>query len=338
MTPTYLSANSYTTPRSFDKEHGSIFGCNWLVVGQVDTIGPGELVTRTIGRWRILLARDPNGVLRAFHNVCRHRAGPLIWDGDGPQESAKIRCRYHGWRYDWNGELLSAPDFGEVLPKPELSLFSLRVVESGSLIWVNFSNSAPPLNQSLPDVVKPLSRLSDFELFCEQSHTLKCNWKVYVENYLEGYHIPYVHPDLVKDLRMSSYQVQVHERHITHHVDMKEGAIHNGFWAYIWPNTAINIYGSGASIERIVPVGPSETRIEYQYLFLSGVSDQEKEETIKSSVLLTAEDKQICESVYQNLVSGVYSSGYLSPRHESGILAFQRWVLESLKPKGADAL
>ena len=160
---------------------------------------------------------------------------------------------------------------------------------------------------------------------------MACNWKVYAENYLEGYHIPYMHPALLKELKMSSYRIEVHEQSISHHVSMRSESVHEGAWVFIWPNTAINIYGKGASIERIVPISENETQIVYQYLFLEDASASEKAETIAESERLTKEDAKICEAVQRNLASGVYKKGYLAPEHERGVLAFQQWVLRALE-------
>ena len=105
MTTTLLSALFYTDTSQFVKEQHAILSKNWLILGHVDMVAAGQVVAQKVGMWSILLARDPNGVLRAFHNVCRHRAGPLAWV-DSPAESCpRIRCKYHGWSYDWEGRL-----------------------------------------------------------------------------------------------------------------------------------------------------------------------------------------------------------------------------------------
>lgn len=331
MKPTLLPTKNYCHAGLFLQEQATIFKQNWLVLGHVDMIAAGQVRALRTGQWSILLARDPHGELRAFHNICRHRAGPLAWEGAAPEDCRTIRCKYHGWSYDWAGALHNTPGFGEKLPMDTLPLMPLACAEHHGLILVRVGGLPEEHPTELEGVWDIFKSLSAFCLHREETHTLQCNWKVYAENYLEGYHIPYMHPALLKSLKMSSYQIAVHERCISHHVDMHQESVHEGYWVYVWPNTAINIYGKGASIERMVPISVNETQIVYQYLFLPDTPASEKSETIAESELLTKEDQRICEAVQRNLQSGAYTKGYLAPEHERGVLAFQQWVMTDLQ-------
>jgi len=181
--------------------------------------------------------------------------------------------------------------------------------------------------------------LEDFEFHSGASHTLQCNWKVYVENYLEGYHIPTIHPGLNEQVDMKSYFVKVNPGFVEHVTETKPDAnsAYEGVWVWHAPAMAINWYGDGLSLERIVPTGPATTEIRYQYLFRKrseGESDaehvQKQQHAIDTSVEVTLEDIGICEAVQRGLVGGAYASpGFLSPRHEQGVAYFQSLVRSS---------
>ncbi|MGC6509908.1 MAG: aromatic ring-hydroxylating oxygenase subunit alpha [Myxococcota bacterium] len=334
MISTRLPPSFYTEPLQFQAEQSRILEQNWLVMGHVGMVSNSQIVARQIGSVTVLLARDPEGALKAFHNVCRHRAGPLTWPGRPAEACKTIRCKYHGWSYDWNGQLLNAPSFGTAIPQDSLPLTPIHCLERNGLIWIYLGTDDPLMEQSTVHIWDSLKDLTAFQLHQEVTHQLACNWKVYAENYLEGYHIPYMHPDLVKSIKMSTYQIDVQDGLISHHVNLRKNSVHQGYWVFLWPNTAINVYGNGASIERIVPVSENQTEIVYQYLFLSDTSDKEITETIAESDQLTKEDALICEAVQRNLASGAYAKGFLSPDHEQGVLAFQNWVMKAMNDGG----
>ena len=334
MQPTQLPASFYTEQSQFKIEQRRILERHWLVLGHAEMVSTAQTVARQIGSKTVLLARDPEGTLRAFHNVCRHRAGPLAWPGRAAESCKAIRCKYHGWSYDWNGHLVNTPSFGEAIPLDTMPLKPIRCVERNGLIWIHLNSDESLAASQKSEAWESIRDLSNFRLHQSVSHQLACNWKVYAENYLEGYHIPYMHPDLVKALKMSTYRIEVNSGLISHHVTMRSESVHQGYWVFIWPNTAINIYGNGASIERIVPITEKRTEIVYQYLFLEGTSAGEMADTIAESERLTIEDAQICEAVQQNLESEEYTKGYLSPDHEQGVFAFQNWVIDALETGG----
>jgi len=207
-------------------------------------------------------------------------------------------------------------------------LFEVHVAQWHGFVFVFLGDNPPPIGEQLAGLTTATAGLS-FERFSQtrtSSHTLNCNWKTYVENYLEGYHIPYLHPSLSREIEVSDYRVEVCGRSVVHHVPTKNHALNGGFWAWLWPNVSFNVYANGMSLERINPTGPQTMEIEYTYLFEEGVTEREQMEAINMSDTVTQEDVAICEAVQRNLAAGIYHRGQLSPRHENGIAAFQKWV------------
>ncbi|MFH1104031.1 MAG: SRPBCC family protein, partial [Actinomycetota bacterium] len=149
-------------------------------------------------------------------------------------------------------------------------------------------------------------------------------WKTYADNYLEGYHIPIVHPELNREIDVREYRVEVFEPdgYCLHTAPARDGAINRGRWLFRYPNLALNVYGHGMNVERIIPDGPDRTLVVYQY-FWADPDDLANEEAVKISAVTLDQDQAICEAVQRNLDAGAYRAGPLSGRHEAGVGWFQ---------------
>ena len=319
-----LRPEYYYKKEIYQKEKQSIFSSSWILIAhQTECLEVGTQIARKVADIPVLLWRTEEG-LKAFINICRHRGAPLVWEEE-KQQGKTLSCRYHGWRYDSQGKLISVTDFGAACP--ELQLQKLLLEEHQGFIFVAVEEPEYSLKEAFAGVWKYLEEIQRSQHFYKKiSHRLKCNWKIYAENYLEGYHIPYVHPALTKEIRMSSYQVKVQGLEISHHVEAKDGARSEGYWAFLYPNLAINVYSSGVNIERILPISERETEIQYWYFFNEDLSNAAREDSIKFSGLVTEEDIRLCEAVQKIMQAGFHTPGPLSPRHENGIIAFQSWV------------
>ena len=188
----------YRDPAVFAEERRRIFARTWQFLGlEADLTETGDFISRELAGYPILALRDEAGAIRAFHNVCRHRAGPLVDAPKGRCEGALV-CRYHGWRYALDGRLRSAADFGATdgFDPRDFGLHPLKVETWRGLVFVNADADAEPLSA----LTAPIDALLGERVFpsepYRESHPIACNWKVYVENYLEGYHIEQVHPTL----------------------------------------------------------------------------------------------------------------------------------------------
>lgn len=328
---TTLPAAWYHDRSIHERERQAIFGREWLYVGSAQQLrAPGDYLAANVCGWDLVVAVGADEQRRAFHNVCRHRAGPVVPEGAGRRST--FVCGYHGWVYELDGSLRAARDFGEEVA--ECSLLGVRVEEWRGLVFVNLDQDAADLVDALGDFVDacaefPLERFlprSDF------AHDMDANWKTYADNYLEGYHIPLVHPELTKQVDVRNYRVEVHDRWCLQSAPARDGVPMVGKWLWRFPNLALNVYPDGMNVERFVPLGPHRTRVAYTYFFADGVDDAD---AIATSRLLLEEDAAICEAVQRRLEAGVYEHGRLSPTHEQGVAAFQAWVREAVDGSGS---
>lgn len=325
-----LHARLYGDPEAYARERAGVFGRSWLCLGhEAEAPGPGDWIGGDIAGWPLMAVRGADSQLRAFHNVCRHRAGPLV-EGEAGRCEGELVCRYHGWRYTLDGRLRSAVGFGpaEGFDPREFGLFSLRLEIWRGLIFVNLDPAAAPLSET----TAPLEALLDARGLkiprpaLRRAHDIACDWKTYAENYLEGYHIGSVHPVLAEELGGAAYEVRVEGQAVIQEARGLSDGPQAGVWGWLWPNLGVNVYRDGAMIERMTPVGPGRTRLDY--LFLSDDGPGALADSLAASDRLTAEDAAICEAVQANLSAGVYDQGVLSPRHEVAVGWFQSRIAE----------
>jgi|GEM_PF-3503059 len=256
--PATLSAAAYRETGFLELERKRIFAQSWQLIaheGQVRKIG--DYFAATVAGYPLIVVRGEDGIVRAFHNVCRHRAGPLADDGPGSCQGALV-CRYHGWRYRLDGRLANARDFGPAqgFDPREYALHQIKCEIWRGFIFVNMNRDA----EGLEGTVAPFSArtvnlpLEEFQFERRTTHDISCNWKTYVENYLEGYHIPLVHPILNSAVDASKYEVEVDPPVVVHHAPPRTGSPVGGLWAWLWPCLGINVYADGILMERIWPV------------------------------------------------------------------------------------
>ena len=319
-----LPSSCYRDPSAYDRDRTDIFAAGWQFLGHGGEVSrSGDILAGEIAGWPVLVVRTPQGGLNGFHNVCRHRAGPLAPDGPS-QCGGELTCKYHGWRYALDGRLRSAVDFGatEGFDPREFGLFPVRVEQWRDFIFINIDGKASPL----ADLVAPLDDLfashgvSPGAATLRRSHDIACNWKTYVENYLEGYHVQAVHPKLASEVDAANYRVRMIGAAAVHEVPTLSGS-DDGLWVWLWPNMAFNVYRYGLMVEHMRPIGHDRTRLDYLYFYDPGAVDMDS--VLEVSDGLTLEDKEICEAVQRNLNAGVYKTGVLSPRHEDAVAWFQ---------------
>jgi choline monooxygenase len=335
-----LPASWYHDPAVWERERAAVFGREWQYAGHRSQLAEvGQYVVADLAGRDVLVIVGADGLLRAFHNVCLHRAGPLVWDREG--RCGNLVCRYHGWAYDLEGRLRSARDFGEVdgFSPEAFSLPTARVETWRGLVFVNLSPDAPSLLEWLGSLAARCDEfpLESYQWHSRALHPVRANWKTYADNYGEGYHVPTVHPGLNRDIDAKRYEVVLGDggRWTEHRVPTRSGAPTVGRWFARFPNLALNLYPTGMNLERWIPRGPGATDVVFENFFAPG-HEAEAAAALASSASIMDEDREICEAVQRNLEAGVYEVGLLSPRHEGGLAAFHRLVRAALGEPAAE--
>jgi choline monooxygenase len=327
-----LPGASYHDATQLKRERDAIFAREWLFVAHTEQLTErGAYIATTIAGYPLLVINDGD-TLRGHLNVCRHRGGPLAWDGEG---TCKVLvCRYHGWSYALDGTLQTARDFGDdTLNAEELSLASVRVETWRGMVFVNIDGEAPPLITWLGGFARECEGfdLESFRVARTSSHAIAANWKVYAENYQEGYHIPVVHPGLNRQIDARRYEVDVHDGYCVHRAPTRDGSVTAGVWLWRFPSLALNVFPDGMCIESYAPTSSGVTQVSYVFCFAEGTPADEVEASIASSDAILEEDRIICEAVQRNMESGAYRGGLLSPRFENGVAYVQSMVIDALQ-------
>ena len=349
-----LPSRCYTDPAFLDRERESIFGRSWQLVGRRDQVAsPGQFFTTEVAGEPVLTVCDEEGRPRALSNVCRHRAGPVA-AGEGTCRA--FRCGYHGWSYALDGRLLGTPEFEGVedFRKEEHGLPRFSLETWLDLLFVNLDASAAPLARTLEDLPERLASrgLEAMRLAARKAWTVECNWKVYVDNYLEGYHIPIVHPSLFQELDYARYETETRgsyslqraplRRDAPGQVPRGEGAAGDeALYFWIFPNLMVNVYADNFSTNLILPLGHDRTFTVFEWYFRDPEKPEVKEavrKTLAFSDEIQLQDIAICEAVQKGLASRTYDRGRYSVRRESGVHHFHRLYTRAMGAPHPDPL
>lgn len=329
----------YIDERVAELERRTVFSRSWQAAARREQLGrPGQYVTAEIAGEPIALLTGKDQVLRGFFNVCRHHAARVLTLAEGCAEH--LRCPYHGWTYDLTGKLVAAPEFAAVenfstaavgLPSVEASAWSHWVfakLETGGAALEEF------LGADLLAQINQLN-LANLHWFERRCYSLDCNWKVYVDNYLDGgYHVPHIHAGLSAVLTPGKYVIETGARHClqsspmtANDVDATTSSVRQGerahyFWIY--PNFMINVYAGVMDTNLVRPLGVDRCEVIFDYYFADPSDEARNRASIAVSEKIQDEDKVICESVQRGLRSRSYDTGRLSVRREAGEHLFHR--------------
>jgi choline monooxygenase len=214
--------------------------------------------------------------------------------------------------------------------KTAIRLPAIQVREWQGLVFVALDAAAPPFEQVFSGIAERIAPtdLSAMRFAKRDTYKLDCNWKVYIDNFLEGYHLPFVHPGLSKVLDYRVYETELAQWHSLQHSPLRNNdGIYgdgNAWYYFIYPNIMLNITPGRLQTNRILPAGHQHCIVEFDYYYTDEPEVQARIEAEQAfSDEIQAEDISICEHVQQGLASGSYSAGRLNPRRESGVWHFQ---------------
>jgi choline monooxygenase len=326
-----LHAGFYTEPQWLAAEQVQVFGRSWQLATHAGELQqPGDHVACHIAGRPVLIVRQPDSSLQAFFNVCRHRAGPIATcNGKGARA---LHCKYHGWTYDLNGQLRAATEMQGAadFDIASIHLPRIQVQEWQGLVFVALADATPPFAdvfQHITERIEPID-LRAMRFAKRDTYRIGCNWKVYVDNFLEGYHLPFVHPGLSKVLDYRAYDTELHTWYSLQHSPLRNNdGIYgdgNAFYYFVYPNIMLNITPGRLQTNRVLPDGHGQCIVEFDYYY---TDDEETQSRIQAeqdfSHAIQEEDIAICEQVQHGLASGSYQAGRLNPRRESGVWHFQ---------------
>src|SRR5438552_4111221 len=332
-----IPAPWYTDQRIYELELQTVFARSWQMVGRIDQVSePGQYLTTEIANEPVVIVRGGDKALRGFFNVCRHHAAAVMTEPQG--HAHQLRCPYHGWTYSLEGELKGAPDFAGVcnfdravngLVPIEIAVWEKWVfvkLDTNPTIGIDREQDANAtlqyfLGLDLIDQIRPLNLKKLFWL--ERRHyTFECNWKVFVDNYLDGgYHVPYLHKGLDSVLEYSQYQIENGEHFclqwspvLSEGVEPQTGAVRKGnraLYYWIYPNFMINWYEGVMDTNLVVPHGVERTEVIFDYYFAdaSAAASARNRASIAVSERIQDEDAAICASVQRGLRSRSYMAG-----------------------------
>jgi choline monooxygenase len=342
-----ISTDFYTDPIYFELSKEKIFANSWQLIGDTDKVKepssayPFTLLENYLNE-PLLLTKDKDGKVHCMSNVCTHRGNILV------NERCKLHslvCNYHGRRFGLNGKFISMPEFKEVVnfPTKDDDLHSLSLFQWGKFLFTSLHPKVKA-EEVYGEIQKrldwfPVDKL-EFSEKLSRDYIVKANWALYCENYLEGFHIPFVHPALNNVLDFGDYTTEVF-RYSNLQIgiakegedcfDLPAGSPDYGkkiagyyFWAF--PNVMLNFYPWGVSVNLVKPISPNETKVSY----LIYVCDESKLHIGAGGDLdlVEKEDEEVVENVQKGVRSRFYKHGRYSPNREQGTHHFHSLISE----------
>ena len=321
-----LKADAYTDPRWYNYEKTAVFATTWQWVCHAEKLAkPGSYVTAAVAGHPVCVIRDREGVLRAFYNVCKHRAHELL-RGEG--ETTRIMCPYHAWVYDLTGRLRRAPETENLIDfKIEsIRLDEIRVEEFCSFVFVNLDFQAEPLCEQSGDLGTEIRHwapdLPKLTFAHRLTYDIASNWKNVVDNFLECYHCPTAHKDFCTLVDMDTYKVTTHGIWSSHMAEagktantayaVENATVRDHAVWWLWPNTCMMRYpGRGNFIVmHIIPAGPGRTLETYDFFFETGEPTPDEKQAIDYiDKVLQVEDIALVESIQRGMNTPAFTQG-----------------------------
>ncbi|MEO0816249.1 MAG: aromatic ring-hydroxylating dioxygenase subunit alpha [Pseudomonadota bacterium] len=333
-----LDPQFYTRQDVYDFELSQIIRPSWQVIAPASSVsGTGDVISRDIGGVPIVVVRSSTGQLNGFYNICPHRAGPLATcDARGLK---RLRCSYHGWAYDFDGNLKIAPEMqdAEDFDRANIRLTPIDVREWNGLVMARIGEGVPfdTLYGGIEDIAGP-GALDNLTHHTARLFDVKANWKVYVDNFLEGYHLPFVHPGLTQLVDYTDYKTELGPWWSLQRSPVEESgpyAAGEGLYFFVYPNVMLNIMPGRLQTNRVVPTGLDTCQVEFDFYYAPGAEGRAPED-LTFSDQVQEEDRLICEHVQKGLSSTAYKPRRLSPSREGGVWHYQNLLRSAYAAAG----
>ena len=347
-----LRAEAYTAAEWYQADLKQIISKSWQWVCHVEKLrAPGSYTTIDIAGAPVAVVRDGDGKLRAFYNVCKHRAHALL-SGEG--KANKIMCPYHAWTYRLDGQLVRAPHTETLkdFDVKSVCLDQIQVEEFCGFVFVNLDARAESLSAQSGDLETEIRHWApDIEQLTHGhrlTYDIKSNWKNVVDNFLECYHCPTAHKDFCSLVDMDTYKVTTHGIYSSHMADAGKGAnsaydvsnasvrTHAVWW--LWPSTCLMRYPGRSSmiVLNIIPAGPDRTFETYDFFLETPEADDMEKEAIRYlDEVLQVEDIALVESVQRGMDTPAFDQGRIvndpdgSGKSEHALHHFHGLVLDA---------
>jgi choline monooxygenase len=336
-----IPSSWYTKQEFHSIDRDAILTKEWNIIGHVSQLtNVGDFIIGEAAGNPVIVVKGNDDKIRGFFNVCRHRGGPLAMENGCAK---MLQCKYHGWTYTLEGMLRGMPRFDRVdlFDKKDYGLVPVSLDTWQGLIFINLSKTHSPLKEKMDGIAE---RIFPYDLKMKKFHKravydINCNWKVYIDNYLEGYHVPYVHPELTKFLDYKEYKTEVFENYSLQSSPVKEEGNYfkksgGVFYYFIYPNWMMNILPGRLQINIVLPVGYNKCKVIFDYYYDDPDSNEAKKiikDDLEYSDKVQQEDIEICEKVQKGLESIAYDKGRFSVECEEGVYHFQCLLKKSYK-------
>ncbi|KZZ94259.1 Rieske [2Fe-2S] domain protein [Moelleriella libera RCEF 2490] len=337
-----LPASWYTSQELYELERRAIFSKKWLLTThKVRLANQGDWLRYEIAGFQFIITKDRQDNINAFHNVCRHRAFPIVTKEAG--HNNVLACKYHGWSYGLNGKLAKAPGYQDMedFDRSKNGLFPLHVrIDKNGFIWVNMDANETPEVAWDDDLAQadeqPRFKNYNFDDY-QYDHTWEMegdyNWKILADNYNECYHCKLTHPDLPSIADLNSYYVETKDCQIMHFGNPTAEQIARGVnvaATYYFPNASLNVSPHFFMIQKFVPLGAGKSIMRYEVYRNKKSSDEDFKYIDDVYKRVMSEDKVLCANAQKNINTGVFVNGEMHPKMEKGPLYFQKLVRDAL--------
>jgi choline monooxygenase len=349
-----LRSEAYTDPKWAAADLQAIFACTWQWVCHVEKLAePGSYVTATIAGMPIAVVRDRDGSLRAFYNVCKHRAHELL---SGAGTTGSIVCPYHAWVYSLDGQLRGArrADRMDTFEKSEICLEQVQVEEFGGFVYVNLQPTARPLGEQAADLAAEIERwapdVARLTHAKRLTYDVKTNWKNVIDNFLECYHCHIAHKEFVELVDMDTYEVKTYGiwsshfaeagKHENAAYDVSRATVNQHAVWWLWPNTCLLRYPGRGNfmVFQILAAGPDRTLETWDFYLETKQPNGAEQQSIRYiDDVLQQQDIRLVESVQRGLKTPAFDQGWIvydpagSGLSEHGVHHFHGLVLDAYR-------